>query len=421
MNSFLLFGGLESSSSLEFCLALQQRGLGVLLIDTKRNRKGIPNFLNKVVPASCVLDQFLVEPDDLPAIIQKVDEWSRDHQIVGGFNTTEEFLLNSAYVLERLRCDGPGVFASLVSSNKDLQRRLLGEYGPRMFTVEDGRPLGASYPLMIKPASAHGGAGIQVVWTEEEARAALRARSGEVVVLEEFVEGTDFSVECIMQDGQFLFENVTEEYSLPYPLSHLEMGHGTPPTTLSDDTVREAYAINRSIHTRLGFRSGISHTEYRLDKQGRVRFIEIATRPPGDSLLRLYTLSTGQPIEPHIIRSVMKEPVTYPQPTRWARQAFFVHKPGTFSGISGHPAEVKPNYYYRTQERGLPQRESLSSESRLHEIFCYFSPGERLRELKDASTRVGFYVVSAPNKQDLIQCEESWGHKLSVDLHEDPQ
>lgn len=419
MNAFILFGGMETSSSLEYCLDLRRRGIYALIVDSTVNRKGQPNFFNREIPEDCVADFFLIDPADIIALIQKVTEWQGSHQIVGGLNTTEEFLLPAAYVLDYLGLPGPGVFASLVSSRKDLQRQYLRELGPRCFSARASVgsaisiPMDAPYPLVIKPIEAHGGAGLEVVHTRQEALRALAQRAGSEVVIEEYIEGTDLSVESLVQDGIVIFENVTEEVSLPPPLSHLEMGHSTPPTSLSAAEVEEALTLNRMILQRIRFRSGMTHNEFRRDKNGRIRFIEIAARPPGDSLPRLYSLSTGRPIEEQVLNCVLGEPVAYPAPKRWARQTFFVHeKPGLFGGVDGLPPDIAPNSYFERQSRRLCTLSEDSAPPRLHEVFLYYRPGERLPALSDASTRLGFYLLSAPDKSSLLEADLAWKRAL---------
>jgi hypothetical protein len=210
------------------------------------------------------------------------------------------------------------------------------------------------------------------------------------------------------------FENVTEEARLPAPLSHLEMVHSTPPTSLSAGEVAEALRLNRIILQRIGFRSGMTHNEFRRDRSGRIRFIEIAARPPGDSLPRLYALATGLPIEEQVLNCVLGEAVDYPAPARWARQTFFAHETsGLFRGVEGLPADVVPNPYFERQSRALCDASQRGAPSRLHEVFLYYQPGEQLPLLKDASTRLGFYLVSAPDRESLLAADGAWNQALA--------
>ena len=63
---------------------------------------------------------------------------------------------------------------------------------------------------------------------------------------------------------------------------------------------------------RLAFDTGIAHGEYRLTADGRAVLMEVAVRPPGDSIMALHWLASGVPLEDAVVGLAVGEDVGVP-------------------------------------------------------------------------------------------------------------
>jgi hypothetical protein len=142
----------------------------------------------------------------------------------------------------------------------------------------------------------------------------------EVVLAEQRVDGPEYSVESLVQDGRVIFASATaKETTDSATRTFVELAHSVP--AASPQAHEALLAANRKLLTRLAFADGIAHSEWRVGADGRPMLMEIAGRTPGDGLLVLYQLATGQPLEPEIIRIALGEPARYLAPPP-------VHAPG---------------------------------------------------------------------------------------------
>gem|GEM_PF-6906257 len=414
-NAFILLGGLESSVNPEFIHALEERNFAVLVIDRPINRKGDTNFINSAIPEALVAEIFCVEPDNYREVMQKVLAWAEVYNLAGVLNTTEEYLLCGAHIADYLSLPGPGMFASLVSSDKSIQRTYFNEYSPATYSMSlASLPADMRFPLLLKPVGRHGGSGLLIINDADELEQQVSSQSSEVFILEEYIEGRDFSIETLVQNGQVVYENITEEYSLAPPLGHLEMGYSIPAETIDEDTIAKAYAINRKIVSALKVQAGICHIEYRVDRKDDVYLIEIAARPPGDSLLNMYGLAVGEPIERQILNCLLGEAVVYPRPNRLVRQKYFVHEKGVFLSIDGLPNYAKPNVYHITRTRYRLGKLETKPAVGIDEVILNYATGDHLSPLSDASTRVGSCIYSADDADSMAELESRWVNNISI-------
>jgi carbamoyl-phosphate synthase large subunit len=152
---------------------------------------------------------------------------------------------------------------------------------------------GLTYPLIIKPADAFSSRGVAKVFSFEELKGyeeETRSYSSQsTIIVEEFLEGREFSVESITYKGKTTVIQVTEKFITPYP-NTVEMAHLQPARiTPGERTVIEAI-VNKSI-LAIGIDNSASHAEVMLTKNG-VFMIEIGARLGGDFISSYLTKSS---------------------------------------------------------------------------------------------------------------------------------
>ncbi len=146
------------------------------------------------------------------------------------------------------------------------------------------------YPLVVKPLAGSGSRNTFRVNREEELRECLRwnAASGGMMI-EEFVTGEERSFDSVFLDGRMAWWSVNHYF--PGPLEVLENPWIQWCVMLPRETDAPGYAEIRRQAERglraLGMRSGLSHMEWFLKKDGGVAISEVGARPPGAQFVTL--------------------------------------------------------------------------------------------------------------------------------------
>lgn len=144
-----------------------------------------------------------------------------------------------------------------------------------------------SLPFVIKPADGAGSTGVTVLTDPDRAadarRAAARSPRGMYglppdprVLVQDYVEGTEYSVESITQHGTTTHLCATRK-TVTQGTHRVEVGHSLP-AALPPGTERAVQQeVERAI-TAVGIRNGASHTEVIVGRDGRCTVIEIGAR-----------------------------------------------------------------------------------------------------------------------------------------------
>ncbi|MGN6107959.1 MAG: ATP-grasp domain-containing protein [Kofleriaceae bacterium] len=394
--AFLLFGGLTAEADSVFLQLLEGEGLVPLVVD-------LPASARRV--ATVPEEHLLLDPADLPSLMHGLRSWSERFRIAGVHNTSEMFVEAAALAADYLGLPGPGLRAARVCRNKLLQRMYCIELGPPFvsFLARAAVPAFEHYPAILKPAGRRGGSGVVLVTSPVAAADRLAAYApDEVMLLERYLRGRDFSVETLVQGGRVLFENVTEEHEDAAGRANLEMGYTIPAVGLPPELIERAYQLNRQVVSRLRFEDGILHAEYKTGEDGEIYLIEAAARNPGDGLLAMYHLATGQPLERAILDIALGRPASYPRPNRYARQIYLEADPGTLVGVEVNGFAATPHY----PGMGPGRRPALDLASPgLREIRMDKACGSRIVKLEQADDRVGSVIFDAGSTTELDALE----------------
>ncbi len=112
-----------------------------------------------------------------------------------------------------------------------------------------------------------------------------------VVMVEEYVEGSEVSVESVTIKGETRVISITDKM-VTEPPYFVELGH-CEPSRLSDDTRRSIVEVAKKTVSAIGIVNGVSHTEVKVTSEGP-KVIETAARLGGDFITsKLVPLSTG--------------------------------------------------------------------------------------------------------------------------------
>ncbi len=204
----------------------------------------------------------------------------------------EPGVLLAARLREALGVEGMRYDHALLFRDKDLMKQAVAAAGIRVpyhrraETAQQVREAveELGYPAIIKPIAGAGSMDTFRVDSPAELDAAIgRLGHIDVVNVEEFVDGEEFTYDTVCAGGRLLYEHVG--YYRPRPLV-ARTEEWISPQTLSlrdidTDWVRDGVAMGRAVGEALRFDAGFSHMEWYRKSDGEVVFGEIAARPAG--------------------------------------------------------------------------------------------------------------------------------------------
>lgn len=162
---------------------------------------------------------------------------------------------------------------------------------------------GLVYPVIVKPRDNSGSRGVRLCRNQEELRnsivEALENSRLDSVLVEEYIEGPEYSIEGLHYDGKSEVIQFTEKKTTEFPYN-VELGHKQPAllTDEQKDAIREIVA---KIGSALRFENCPSHTELKINGRG-VFVIETSPRLGGDFITStLVPLSTGINMEDQLL------------------------------------------------------------------------------------------------------------------------
>lgn len=175
--------------------------------------------------------------------------------------------------------------------------------------IEEAEDL--NYPIIVKPRDNSGSRGVKICNTPTELKEsideALQYSHLDSVLVEEVIEGPEYSIESLHYDGKSEVIQFTEKKTTPFPYN-VELGHKQP-ANLSGDVKNQIREIVSKIGVALKFENCPSHTELKVNERG-IFVIETSPRLGGDYITSTLTpLSTGINMEDQLLHIALGEPV----------------------------------------------------------------------------------------------------------------
>ncbi|MGW5781066.1 ATP-grasp domain-containing protein [Streptomyces sp. NPDC003863] len=272
--------------SLRALRQFKARGSRVVVTDTGEALAAAPEY------AFLADETHVVDYTDPDSCVTWALEYRRRHAVDAVTGFREYSVVAVAEVAAALGLAGNLPELVRMVRTKDACRRTLRDLGFRQpasalrSTVEDIEDFLALHggPAVVKPRDAAGSEGVVRIDTPREAADALAVagRGGDrgLVLVEEFVEGPEFSVEGIFAGGSPYALAVTRK--LLAPGTFVEAGHTTPVELPGRRHEEIAHEATRALKA-LGLTHGVFHVECRLTDRGPV-LGEVHVRPGGDRL-----------------------------------------------------------------------------------------------------------------------------------------
>lgn len=206
------------------------------------------------------------------------------------------------YVAEKMGLVGNGIHSSQIATNKYLMRQQFEKrHDPsplyyRSDELSEEKIAHFKFPMIVKPVDRSGSRGITKVMNETELFQAIQSAEAvsfdKKAMIEEFVDGKEYSVEYISFEGKHTFLAVTEKFTTGAP-HFIETGHRQP-AVLSEEILQKVKNTVEHALDTLEVKYGASHSEIKITKCGDIKIIEIGARMGGDCIgSDLVKISTG--------------------------------------------------------------------------------------------------------------------------------
>ncbi|WP_432862847.1 serine O-acetyltransferase EpsC [Microbispora rosea] len=318
---------------------------------------------------------------------------------------TEPGLENAGRVNDLFGLGGTGYEVTRLFRDKLAMRRHLAGLDPSTVAAapllrrEDLDAFGAAhgYPFIVKPTDATASIGVfriggpqdaERVWaTVEGLRGTRTDRVSTMYLLrdflmEEYVEGPEFSVEAFSFAGRHVVVAITEKFV--HADRFAELGHAVP-ARLDEPVGERIGASVRRFLDLIGLRDGVTHTELRLGPHGPA-IIESHNRVAGDMIPELVRGAYGIDLVEYALGwpfRLVPELPDRPEAHAGASVRSLVSEPGRVESVEGVA--------------------DAAARDGVLDVRVTAKPGDTVHALRDNWDRLGLVAVTGPDTDAAIR------------------
>lgn len=375
----------------------KELGLSVLLLQHPTKVNAVQEELADVLRVVDYTDWAAVEP-----IAREL--WAEPGFRVA-ISITEPGLENAGRVNDLFGLGGTGYQVTRRFRDKLAMRRHLAERDPLAVAAaslqrrEDLDSFAAAhgYPFIVKPTDATASIGVfrvagpedvDRVWaTVEGLRGTRTDRISTMYLLrdfliEEYVEGPEFSVEAFSFAGRHVIVAITEKFV--HHDRFAELGHALPARLAEPAQERIRESVSRFLDL-IGLRDGVSHTEIRVGARGPVA-IESHNRIAGDAIPELVRGAYGIDMTKYALGwpfGLVAELPDRPEAHAGASVRSLVSEPGRVVSVEGAD-------------------EAAAQDGVLY-VNITAKPGDTVHAIRDNWDRLGLVAVTGPDTTAAIR------------------
>lgn len=368
----------------------QEMGVYVIAVDDDPNAPGMALADKAIVPGG------LINEEKLLAI-------AKEEKIDGVIHPCSEVAMNvMGRINDELHLSGISKEMAIRATNKHLMREAFEKYGapsPKSILTKDEEDAWAIFceqfttNAILKPSRNSGSRGIAKVEKGitkdafiELYRRALDESRDHCVLIEQFIEGPEFSVEVIVWQGEPHVLAVTDKKTTEAPY-FVELGHNQPSVFPEDIQQKLKDGAIAGIKA-LGLSNCAAHCELKV-QDGEAYLMEIGARMGGDFIsTELTHLSSGIDMVAATINVVLGiEPnLTPTEQKQGVCIRYFTPKPGKLVRIGGDDVLKNEHVYYAE---------------------IYHKVGDIIPEVKSSLDRSGHVIVTAATVKEAIKLADS--------------
>jgi biotin carboxylase len=359
-------------------------------------------------PCAALADRFeQIDLKDKEGIETLARSLRSKENLAGIMTAGTDFSATAAWAAGRLGLPGIPYEAALDASDKERMRRrfALASLPSPGFVILTKTPeiepaLPFPYPVVVKPVDNMGARGCRAARGPEELGAAVKdalafSRSARVIV-EEYMEGPEFSVDALVYKGKMTICGLADRHIF-FPPYFIEMGH-TMPTACTGPGIAGLLQVFEAGARALGITNGAAKGDMKLTAKGPM-IGEIAARLSGGYMSGwTYPCASGVILTKGAIQIAIGEAPSSLAPTRrWtSAERAFISIPGAVRTI-----------------RGLAAAESAAY---VKQVFSRAAKGSAVSFPENNVAKCGNVISAAPTREQAVQAAEQAARSILIRL-----
>lgn len=248
------------------------------------------------------------------------------------------------------------------------------------------------YPVIVKPRDNSGSRGVKLCRNKAELKAAITEALPyshlDTVLVEEFIEGQEYSIESLHYDSKSEVIQFTEKKTTEFPYN-VELGH-IQPANISEENKLKIREIISTIGIALNFNDCPSHTELKINGRG-IYVIETSPRLGGDYITSTLTpLSTGVNMEDELLKISLGEKINPKSKNiQYAGVRFFAFKEGSVI-------------------KQTPNKDFIKSWPHVVDFSFTLKKGNKVNLITSSLNRYGQMILQAGNRGAIEEAFEKY-------------
>ena len=332
----------------------------------------------------------------------------------GVFTAGTDFSSSVAWVAEKMGLPGISFAAAMRATDKCLMRTAFAAAGvpsPNFCCwTGDGDPrsvhaVGLHFPLVVKPVDNMGARGVRRVDDDAEladaCRAALPLSRSARVIVEQFMEGRELSLDAIVHDGRVTVCGVADRH-ICFPPSFVEMGH-TIPSELDPGTLEDIERVFAAGIRAIGIDNGAAKGDIKLTARGPM-VGEIAARLSGGYMSGwTFPLSSGVEVTEAALNIAVGLPPgdLSPRLRRTCAERALISIPGIVADILGV--------------------EDARQLAGVEHVFLRIAPGDEVLFPSNNVQKCGSVIAAGEGRAEAVAAAERAIQALCVRLRPDTE
>lgn len=241
-------------------------------------------------------------------------------------------------------------------------------------------------PLIVKPRDNSGSRGVILCRNQHELEEAFKEALGyshlDSVLVEEFIEGQEYSIESLHYNGRTEVIQFTEKTTTPFPYN-VELAHKQP-ANLTEEQKNAIREIICKIAKCMKFENCPSHTELKINERG-VFVIETSPRLGGGNITsHLVPLSTGINMEDQLLSIALGENIN--------TEASRINKASGVKFLELKEGKVKRIY---------PEISEVTNWPNMVDFHYDLKEGTEVHSFKSGLDRYGQFIIQTENRMKL--------------------
>jgi Biotin carboxylase len=376
----------------------EKNGYIPIVITAKSDYRKIPEEALLKSPFVFVIDTN--KDEEVLSFVKRLAQHANIDAVIPG---AEYYVPLTAKVATLLGKKGLNSATGLKVRRKDLMRDALKNAGvliPQYIKVSNVKELENAvhhigFPCVIKPVDFAGSVGVKKVLDVIQARDAFNQiisqgpydtawgnrKIEQIVLVEEYIKGKEYSIEGYIRDGKVLIVSITEKFLSPEP-DFVEVGH-----IIKSDTEKSLLkGINiylDKVSKGLAIDTGPFHAELRISDKGPV-LMEIAMRLAGDYIPKLIGYAYG---------------INYYD--------------NTFKLLTGEDLDLKKKnhmnvgitFFYRPEIKKITTNkffEKIKSDQDVIDTKPYYQEGQIIPDMPMEKHKLGYAIIGMKNYSKLL-------------------